>query len=186
MINLLFFNPLNHFPIVHLVGTNHCPAVTYVALTASVGWHKMTSKRFLPQAFANYQPPVLGVDPSSVRVNRVTPTAGHYKDQTLVQPVWQPSMKPCYDDGINGTGLRGFGEETSLTALTCLQKPPRADRHRDLWQMFGKTAPFVMALLWNLFELLLFIWRRTCRRHSQKSLIKQILESHTDRDRHTL
>lgn len=108
MINLLFFNPLNHFPIVHLVGTNHCPAVTYVALTASVGWHKMTSKRFLPQAFANYQPPVLGVDPSSVRVNRVTPTAGHYKDQTLVQPVWQPSMKPCYDDGINGTGLRGW------------------------------------------------------------------------------
>lgn len=116
MINLLFFNPLNHFPIVHLVRTNHCPAVTYVASTASTLQGKkgmtqqlaeMTSKCFLPQAFANYQPQVLGGDPSSARVNRVTPTAGYNKDQTSVQPVWRPSMKPCYDDGINGTGLWG-------------------------------------------------------------------------------
>lgn len=90
MINLLFFNPLNLFPIVHLVRTNRWPAVTYVlrftagTLRGKKGMTRqlaeMTSKCFPPQAFANYRSPVLGGDPSSARVNRVTPTAAYNKD----------------------------------------------------------------------------------------------------------
>lgn len=41
-----------------------------------------------------------------------------------------------------------LGEEASLTALTCLLEPPRAERHWDLSQMLGKAAPFVR----NVFE----------------------------------
>lgn len=200
MINLLFFNPLNHFPIVHLVRTNHCPAVTYVAFTASTLQGKkgmtqqlaeMTSKCFLPQAFANYQPPVLGGDPSSARVNRVTPTAGYNKDQTSVQPVWRPSMKPCYDDGINGTGLRGrtglwdSGRKPLLTALTCLQEPPGRTDTRTSDRCLGKlphSSWHFCGISLNCF----FISSRTRRGRSHKSLIKQILELHTDMDRCTL
>lgn len=173
MINLLFFNPLNLSSIVHLVGTNRWPAITYVPLTASTLQGKrgmtqqlaeMTSKCFLPQAFANYRSLVLGGDPSSAGVNRVTSTAAYNKDQTSVQPVRRPSMKPCYDHGFHESTAEGkkrrvrLEEEASLTALTCLPEPPRADRHRGLRQMFGKTAPFIMALLWNLFELCLFFF----------------------------
>lgn len=68
---------------------------------------EMTSKWSLPQAFANYQSPKLGGDPSGARVNRGTPTAAHNKGQTSGQPIRQPSMKPCYDDRFHGSTPRG-------------------------------------------------------------------------------
>lgn len=142
MINLLFFNPLNLFPIVHLVRRDLCPHLTYVAFTAGAlqgergmtpQLAEMTSKCFLPQPSTNDQSLALGGDPSSAKGQQGNTNSGAKQ---------RANFSPAGEAAVNGTLLRRGGpwdgsggrsrhvrlrDEASLTALTCLLEVPGAD-----------------------------------------------------------
>lgn len=153
MINLLFFNPLNLFPIVHLVRRDLCPHLTYVAFTAGAlqgergmtpQLAEMTSKCFLPQPSTNDQSLALGGDPSSAKGQQGNTNSGAKQ---------RANFSPAGEAAVNGTLLRRGGpwdgsggrsrhvrlrDEASLTALTCLLEAPRGRQTpgplTDVWE----------------------------------------------------
>lgn len=62
-----------------------------------------------------------------------------------------------------------FREEASLTTADLSARTPQADRLQGLRQMFGKTAPFIIALMWNLFELLLHFVSHTSEAEEEET-----------------